>query len=123
MVEIKNEAGHVYLTPGFFSDLVGQTATKCFGVSGMADGNTWQSIRSLLSHKEYIDKGVQVTVSNGKLNIELHIKISYGLNIGETVRAITHNVKYVVEEVTGIPVAQIRVYVDEITSEPEQENA
>ena len=117
MVQINSDNGTVFLTPEFFSDLVGQTATKCFGVSGMSDGNTWQSIRSLLSRKEYADKGVRVTIKDGKLNIELHIKISYGLNIEVIVKAITHNVKYVVEDVTGIPVGQIRVYVDEILPE------
>jgi uncharacterized alkaline shock family protein YloU len=46
--------------------------------------------------------------------IELHIKVTYGLNIAAIVRSITHKVKYAVEDATTLKVERIDVYVDDI---------
>ena len=62
----------------------------------------------------YPDKGVRVTEEDGKLVIELHIKVTYGLNIAAIVRSITHKVKYAVEDATTLKVERIDVYVDDI---------
>ena len=48
------------------------------------------------------------------LVIELHIKVTFGLNIAAIVRSITHKVKYAVEDATGLKVQRIDVCVDDI---------
>ena len=45
---------------------------------------------------------------------ELHIKMTYGVNIAAIVRSITHKVKYAVEDATGLQVRRIDVCVDDI---------
>ncbi len=44
---------------------------------------------------------------DGKLAIELHIMVSYGLNISSVVRSISHRVKDEVEQATGLKVARV----------------
>ena len=51
---------------------------------------------------------------DGRLVIELHIKVTFGLNIAAIVRSITHKVKYAVEDATGLKVQRIDVCVDDI---------
>ena len=60
------------------------------------------------------EKGVRVIRENGELCIELHIKVTYGVNIGAIVRSIIHKVKYAVEDATGLQVQRISVSVDDI---------
>jgi len=46
--------------------------------------------------------------------IELHIAVSYGLNISTAAQSITHRVKDEVEHATGLKVARVVVSVDDI---------
>ena len=95
MIKFYNPLGKVCMTSDYFAGLVGAAAQSCYGVCGMATG-------------------VRVTEEDGKLVIELHIKVTYGLNIAAIVRSITHKVKYAVEDATTLKVERIDVYVDDI---------
>ena len=53
----------------------------------------------------------------GKLVIALHIKVGFGLNISTITQSITHRVKDEVELATGLKVARIDVYVDDIIAD------
>ena len=61
-------------------------------------------------------KGVRVTQEEGRLVIELHIAVSYGLNISTAARAISHRVKDEVEQATGLKVARVVVSVDDVVA-------
>ena len=50
----------------------------------------------------------------GPVAIELHIIVSYGMNINAIAKSIVHKVKYVVKETTGIEVRKVTVKVDGI---------
>ena len=63
------------------------------------------------------EKGVRVTQEDGRLVIELHIAVSYGLNISTITQSITHRVKDEVELATGLKVARIDVYVDDVIAD------
>ena len=105
MIKFYNPLGKVCMTSDYFAGLVGAAAQSCYGVCGMATG---------VLGTNYPDKGVRVTEEDGKLVIELHIKVTYGLNIAAIVRSITHKVKYAVEDATTLKVERIDVYVDDI---------
>ena len=57
---------------------------------------------------------MRVTEEDGQLAIELHIKVTYGVNIAAIVRSITHKVRYAVEDATALKVRRINVCVDDI---------
>lgn len=63
------------------------------------------------------EKGVTVSQQEGRLVITLHIKVGYGLNIASITQSITHRVKDEVEHATGLKVARIDVFVDDIIDE------
>ena len=113
MISFFNTYGKVGMTSGYFASLVSQAVQSGFGVAGMATRGTSDSLRSMMQ-KDFPEKGVLVTEEEGQLVIELHIMVTYGLNIAEAVRSITHRVKYVVEGATGLKVKKIRVSVDDV---------
>jgi uncharacterized alkaline shock family protein YloU len=95
----------------YFANLIGHVASECFGVAGLVNSNTSQEFRSAMSGKEIPDKGVLVKNVGGALVIDLHIAVTYGLNIAVIVKSIIHKVTYTVEAACGLNVAKVNVYV------------
>ena len=116
MIKFYNPLGKVCMTSDYFAGLVGAAAQSCYGVCRTRRPRAARPTVSKPSQSgtNYPDKGVRVTEEDGKLVIELHIKVTYGLNIAAIVRSITHKVKYAVEDATTLKVERIDVYVDDI---------
>ncbi|MEG2074055.1 MAG: Asp23/Gls24 family envelope stress response protein, partial [Angelakisella sp.] len=91
-------------------------ASECFGVSGMIS-SPYQGLKSIVSSKEDPDRGVRVRINEGKLIVDLHIAVTYGVNISAIVKSIVHKVRYTVEESTGLAVAKVNVYVDSMSAQ------
>lgn len=117
MITFKNPLGAVSMTEDYFAELVSQAARSCYGVAGMATAGPAEDLKSLVFGSDFPEKGVRVTQAGGRLTIELHIKVGYGLNIATIVQSITHKVKHEVENATGLKVERIEVSVDDIVAD------
>lgn len=118
MIKIENPNGYIEITNSYFSSLVGNAAQSCFGVTGMVNSNTYQTIKHAIKNKvsgDNTDQGVIVKNLNGELVIELHIAVSYGVNINAIVASIVNKVRYTVEEATDLKVSKINVYIDQLS--------
>ena len=71
-----------------------------------------EGLISMLRQQDQEDKGVRVRLQDGHLVIDLHIIVTYGINISAIVKSIVNKVRYTVEESTGFTVARVNVYVD-----------
>ena len=109
--------GPISLTNDYFSGLVAQAARQCYGIAAMGQTPAVKTVRSALHTGSLPQKGVTVTQEDGRLVITLHIKVGYGLNISTITQSITHRVKDEVEHATGLKVARIDVYVDDILAD------
>ena len=107
MITSRFPLGNVSFTDGYFSTLVGEATKQCYGVAAMAPRDMTDAVKSMVYGSDYPEKGVRVTQQNGRLVIELHIAVSYGLNI-------SHRVKDEVEQATGLKVARVVVSVDDV---------
>ena len=112
MITKVNPYGHISLTNEYFSGLVAQAARQCYGIAAMGQNPAANTVRQTLP-----EKGVSVSQQDGKLIIALHIKVGYGLNIASITQSITHRVQDEVERATGLKVARIDVFVDDIISD------
>lgn len=115
MISYFNTYGKVSMTGNYFAELVSAAAQSGFGVAGMATKGTTEHLRNLIT-PDFPEKGVRVRETGGKLHIELHIKVIFGLNVTEAVKSISHKVRYVVEEATGLKVGRIDVRVDDVVA-------
>ena len=97
--------------------LVEQAAKQCYGIAAMGQAPAESVVRSALRTGSLPPKGVTVTQEGGKLVIALHIKVGFGLNISTITQSITHRVKDEVELATGLKVARIDVYVDDVIAD------
>lgn len=116
MIKLENHLGTIEISQGFFENLVGKAASECFGVSGLANSSPYQEIHSVVTKKDLPNKGVKVKYVGGHLMIDLHILVTYGVNISEIVKSIVNKVRYSVEDATGMSVGRVNVYVDGMKS-------
>ena len=112
MIKIESYIGTTEISQEYFSALVGRAASDCFGVSGMSCITPVQGLRAKFSVKENPTQGVRVRSIGGKLVVDLHIIVTYGVNISAIVKSIINKVRYTVEEATGLTVSKVNVYVD-----------
>ncbi len=117
MVKFENPNGYIEITNNYFEKLVGKAAQSCFGVTGMVNSNPIQSIKTIIKNRADWDnsgQGVIVKSINGALVIDLHISVSYGVNISAIADSITNKVRYTVESATDLKVSKVNVFVDAI---------
>ena len=117
MIRITTELGNITLTSEYFANLVGEAASSCYGVKGMVVSGPAQGLHSLVFGSEFPDKGVRVSESDGKLAIELHINMVYGVNISAISDSIVNKVTYAVEQASGFKVASVNVFVDKLVED------
>ncbi|MBO4838605.1 MAG: Asp23/Gls24 family envelope stress response protein [Lachnospiraceae bacterium] len=108
---IKTEKGEVIIDTEVIAKYAGAVAVECFGVVGMAAMNMKDGIAQLLK-KENLAQGISVQVNEGKLLLEFHVIVAYGVSIAAVSDNLVENVKYKVEAFTGIPVEKVNVFVE-----------
>lgn len=116
MIGFETNLGMVEISQEYFSNLIGRAASECYGVAGMIN-SPYQDIRSRVTRRDDPDKGVRVRNEDGRLLVDIHIAVTYGVNIKAIVRSIVHKVQYIVEVATGFPVAKVNVYVDSMKAQ------
>ena len=109
---IDNQYGEVVVDNDVIAKYAGSTAVECFGIVGMA-AKSVKDGRVKLLKKESLTRGVSVNVDeNNKIIIDFHVIVAYGVSIATVAENLVNNVKYKVEEFTGIKVRRINVYVE-----------
>ncbi len=114
MIAYETRIGTITITEEFLSKLIGHEVTSCFGVVGMVPSSNRQRIFSMLSREQALDTGIKVSGNADTIDVEIHIIVTYGMNINAIAASITEKVKYIVEETTGITVNKVMVKVDGI---------
>lgn len=117
MIRIDNPLGTIEISQEYFSYLVGNAATACYGVAGMVKSGTKQGLRSVFYRRSFADDGIHVRSENDKLVVDLHIAVIYGMNISAIAKSIVNKVRYTVEEATGLKVKKVNVFVDGMKAE------
>ncbi len=109
--QMNTSMGKIIVDEDVLAKYAGSAAVECFGVVGMASVNMKDGIVKLLK-KDNIKHGVNVSIENNKLYIELHIIVAYEVSIMAVSRNLVDKVKYKVEEFTGMEVGKIVVCVE-----------
>ncbi len=107
------DMGKIIVDTDVIAKYAGSSAVECFGIVGMASVSVRDGFSKLL-RMESLAHGVEVTIENNKLKIKMHIIAAYGVNIPAVCENLISNVKYKVEEFTGMEVADIVVRVEGI---------
>jgi uncharacterized alkaline shock family protein YloU len=109
--EILTEIGRINLSEDVIATMAGVATTECYGIVGMAGSRLKDGIAELLG-RENLARGVQVTLNEDSVEIDLHIVVGYGTRISEIGRNVTTQVRYVIESFTGLQVRGVHIHVE-----------
>ena len=106
---LNTHMGNITIDKEVIAQYAGIVAMECFGIVGM--GITVKDVVKLLK-RDNVTKGITVTVNNNKLTLDFHVIVSYGLSILAVSNNLIDNVKYKVEEFTGMEIEKINIFVE-----------
>lgn len=114
MIKVKNHIGTIGISNKYIRDVISETVEECFGVAGMNCYGAVQGAERVFVGNKLSNKGVIIRHNDNKLAVDLHITVTYGVNVNAVSDSVIHKVEFVLNEQTGIEVSEINVFVDRI---------
>ncbi len=108
--KLKTNLGEVIISKEVIALLAGMAAVECYGIVGMASGRLRDGIAELLK-RENLSRGIKVETEGETLVIELNVIVGYGTKISEVGQNVVEKVRYVVENLTGLQVNEVKINV------------
>jgi uncharacterized alkaline shock family protein YloU len=105
------ELGSILIDTDVIATYAGSVAVECFGIVGMAAVNMKDGLVRLLK-KESLKHGINVTLEDNKISLDFHVIVAYGVSISAVTDNLLSNVKYKVEEFTGMEIQKMNVFVE-----------
>lgn len=114
------DLGNVKISSDVIASIAATAAQEVNGVAGLTS-KIPTDIRGIMGMKN-LAKGVRVELNNNEVAIDLYISLRYGSKIQEVAQKIQENVKSAVDNMTGMDVTKVNVYIQGINFEtPEAE--
>ena len=108
---INNKFGSIQIDPEVIAMYAGTAAVECFGIVGMAAVSMKDGLVKLLK-RDSLTHGINVSIKENMISIDFHVIVSYGVSISTVADNLIENVKYKVEEFTGMAVEKINIFVE-----------
>lgn len=109
---ISTDLGIISIDPEVIAKYAGSVAVECFGIVGMVAISMKDGLVHLLK-KESLTRGIQVDISEeNKISLNFHVIVSYGVSISAVTENLMSNVRYKVEEFSGLSVDKINIYIE-----------
>ena len=108
---METELGSILIDTDVIATYAGSVAVECFGIVGMATVSMKDGLVRLLK-KDSLKNGIQVTVEDNKISLDFHVIVAYGVSISAVADNLINNVKYKVEEFTGMEIHENNIYVE-----------
>lgn len=99
--------GEVQIADEVVAIIAGLAATEVEGVSSMA-GNITNELVSKLGMKN-LSKGIKVTVTEGKVRVDVALNIGFGYAIPEVSAKVQERIKNAIENMTGLEVSTVNI--------------
>lgn len=113
------ERGRIEVFPGVVAAIAGHAAIDCYGIMGMAARGLRDGMATLL-RRENLYRGVEVHELDGQLLIDVYVVVLYGIRITEVAHNLQTAVRFEVERATGVPVAEVNVFVQGVRGDSDE---
>lgn len=116
--EVSTELGKIVVSEDLIATIAGYAAQENYGLAGMRAKTAGDSFVELLGGKEKLNKGVKVAaLSPTEVSLDLFVTLQYGVSLPAVAQNIMSNVKYRVEDIIGITVQAVNIFVEGIRVE------
>ena len=115
---INNEYGKVTISEDIIATVAGYAATENYGVVGMSAKTATDARLKLVGSEANKKRGVKVSfIGEGdEVDIDLYVTMVYGVSLPVVAKNMIDNVRYRVQETTGIKVANVNIHVESISA-------
>ena len=103
--------GKITLDTDVIATYAGSVAVECFGIVGMAAVSMKDGLVKLLK-RDSLKHGINVSIADNRITLEFHVIVAYGVSISAVSDNLISNVKYRVEEFTGLTIEKINILVE-----------
>ncbi|MBE5865129.1 MAG: Asp23/Gls24 family envelope stress response protein [Lachnospiraceae bacterium] len=103
--------GNIIIDNEVIAQYAGSVAVECFGIVGMAGVSVKDGLVRLLK-MDSLTRGINISIEDNKLVLDFHVIVSYGVSIMAVSDNLIANVKYKVEEFTGLEIKKINIFVE-----------
>ncbi len=110
-VEIKNKLGTYHISNEVISVIAGISAMEVFGLVGMASTKQFKDGIAELLGMENLSRGIEVTIEEDEVTIDIYIIVSYGTKISEVAHNVQQKVIYTLQNIVDINVTTVNVIV------------
>ena len=112
---INNEYGKVTISEDIIATVAGYAATENYGVVGMSAKTATDAILKLVGSEANKKRGVKVSFIGDGDEVET-VTMVYGVSLPVVAKNMIDNVRYRVQETTGIKVANVNIHVESISA-------
>jgi len=115
---INNELGKITINEDIVANIAGYAAMENYGVVGMSAKTATDAILKLVGSDTNKKRGVKVAFQNDGMEVEidLYVTMVYGLSLPVVAKNMVDNVRYRVQEMTGLNVSSVNIHVESITA-------
>ena len=106
----RTEYGSIEVSSETLATIAGAAAVRCYGIVGMVPRGWRQGVSEILG-RDAVSQGVDVSLDDDELKIDLFVIMCYGVKIAEVAANIMETVQYEIEKMTGLRPTAINVNV------------
>lgn len=110
LFKTKGELGMICVRDRAIKTIASHISCSCYGVIGLAHKGLK---KSFLGATDELEDAIKVSYNNG-LIIDIHIYVSYGMNIQTISQNIQETLSYTLNDSFGLKVNKVNVHVDGI---------
>jgi uncharacterized alkaline shock family protein YloU len=110
-MQLATDNGKIEVADQVIAVIAGSAAMDCYGLVGMASRKGLKDGIAELLGRENLSRGVEVRREGELLHLDLYVIVSYGTRISEVAHNIQSKVKYVLDEVVGLKVDFVNIFV------------
>lgn len=110
--KVVNNMGVISISEQVLTTIASNAAMESYGIVGLTTKNATDGLFLLLG-KDNMSKGVTVYTDNNRVTIDLTVILEYGVRISVVAENIIDNVKFAIEDKTGLKVEKINVLVQD----------
>ena len=114
--------GKIEVLPNAIHTIAMQATSECYGVVGLAAPRL-QNGQVVLLPPQQRNQGVQVRVVNEQIIVEVYVALEYGLRMSAIAHNIMSSVKFSIEKMLGVHVAQVNVNIQGLSHGPSSAQA
>ena len=102
--------GKIEVLPNAIHTIAVRAISECYGVVGITAPRLHNG-QPVMLEAGHLNQGVQVRIVNDQIILEVYVALEYGLRISEIAHNIMSSVKFSIEKMLGVSVAQVNVNV------------